>query len=118
MALNICWAVDVMKQRTPWLDYVRFFSIFLVILYHTPPRIELLDEAVILNLRVPVFFCISGFLFNDGRWSSFWRYAWHRGKQILIPYVLFFAVFYGLWLWFGRDLLGGADALVPEIGRA
>ena len=102
-----------MRERTPWLDYVRMFSIFLVILYHTPPRSELLDEAVILNLRVPVFFCISGFLFNDGRWSGFWRYAWHRGKQILIPYVLFFAVFYGLWLWFGRDLLGGEDARVP-----
>lgn len=101
------------KQRTPWLDYVRFFSIFLVILYHTPPRIELLDEAVILNLRVPVFFCISGFLFNDDRWTNFWRYAWHRGKQILIPYVLFFAVFYGLWLWFGRDMLGGEDIRVP-----
>ena len=100
-------------KRTPWLDYVRLFSIFLVILYHTPPRTPLLDEAVILNLRVPVFFCISGYLFNDSRWTSFWRYAWHRGKQIVVPYVLFFAVFYGLWLWFGRDLLGGEDARVP-----
>ena len=102
-----------MRERTPWLDYVRMFSIFLVILYHTPPRSPLLDEAVILNLRVPVFFCISGFLFNDRRWASFWHYAWHRGKQIVIPYILFFAVFYALWLWFGRDLAGAQDRAIP-----
>lgn len=101
-----------MRERTPWLDYVRFFSIFLVILYHTPPRIALLDDAVILNLRVPVFFCVSGFLFNDVRWNNFWQYVWHRGKQIVVPYIIFFTLFYLLWLWVGRDL-AHEDAVIP-----
>ena len=55
------------SERQAWLDYVRFFSIFLVIVFHTPPRLELFDDAVILNLRVPVFFCISGFLYSFDR---------------------------------------------------
>ena len=39
------------QERQAWLDYVRFFSIFLVIVFHTPPRLALFDDAVILNLR-------------------------------------------------------------------
>ena len=58
------------QQREAWLDYVRFFSIFLVIVFHTPPRLALFDDAVILNLRVPVFFCISGFLYSFDREAS------------------------------------------------
>ena len=92
------------KQRQAWLDYVRFFSIFLVIVFHTPPRLPLLDNAVVLNLRVPVFFCISGFLYSIDRWSSFKQYALHRSKQIVVPYVTFFLIFYPLWLVVGRRL--------------
>lgn len=92
------------KQRQAWLDYVRFFSIFLVIVFHTPPRLPLLDNAVVLNLRVPVFFCISGFLYSIDRWSSFKQYALHRSKQIVVPYVTFFLIFYTLWLVVGRRL--------------
>lgn len=85
------------KVRQPWLDYVRLASIFLVILYHTPPRVPLVDDAVVLNLRVPVFFLVSGFLYSD-RWRSFGAYLKHRSKQILVPYTTFFILFYALWL--------------------
>ena len=45
---------------------------------------------MVLNLRVPVFFCISGFLYSIDRWSGFKQYALHRSKQIVVPYVTFF----------------------------
>lgn len=94
----------IKKERIPWLDYVRFFSIFLVILFHTPPQTPILDGKIIINLRIPLFFCISGFLFNIAKYSSFGEFFRHRGKQILVPYVLFFIVFYALWLLFGAKL--------------
>lgn len=100
------------KQRQAWLDYVRFFSIFLVIVFHTPPRLPLLDNAVVLNLRVPVFFCISGFLYSIDRWSGFKQYALHRSKQIVVPYVTFFLIFYPLWLVVGRRL-GDPKVVLP-----
>ena len=62
--VNLLKETSMAKERQPWLDYVRFFSIFLVILFHTPPRMPMFDDAVILNLRIPVFFCISGFLYS------------------------------------------------------
>ena len=97
-----------MKERIPWLDYVRFFSIFLVILFHTPPQTPIMDGKVIINLRIPLFFCISGYLFNIVKYSTFGQFFKHRGKQILVPYVTFFVVFYALWLVVGRQL-GDAD---------
>ncbi len=103
------------KQRQAWLDYVRFFSIFLVIVFHTPPRLPLFDNAVILNLRVPVFFCISGFLYSIEKWGSFKQYAMHRSKQILVPYITFFIIFYTLWLVVGRRLGGPSEQSIPVL---
>ena len=93
-------------ERIPWVDYVRFFSIFLVILFHTPPQLPILDGKVIINLRIPLFFCISGFLFNIAKYGNFGEFFKHRGRQILVPYVTFFVLFYGLWLLVGRRLSG------------
>lgn len=99
------------QRREAWLDYVRVMSIFLVVLYHTPPRIPLLDEAVVLNLRMPVFFCVSGFLFNEVKYRGFLTFLKHRARQILVPYFIFSLAFYAVWLlwqWLhpaGKDLL-------------
>ncbi|MDO4510326.1 MAG: acyltransferase family protein [Bacteroidales bacterium] len=100
------------SERQAWLDYVRFFSIFLVIVFHTPPRLEIFDDAVILNLRVPVFFCISGFLYSFDRWPRFSSYVRHRAKQILVPYCTFFVIFYALWLLVGRKMVGAQEEAI------
>lgn len=105
----------MVKERYAWLDYVRFFSIFLVIVFHTPPRLATLDDAVILNLRVPVFFCVSGLLYSIDRWSVFWAYARHRAKQILVPYTTFFIIFYALWLVMGRAMVGPGEEAIPVL---
>ena len=100
------------KERQAWLDYVRFFSILLVIVFHTPPRMALFDDAVILNLRVPVFFCISGFLYSFDKWPDFWTYVRHRAQQILVPYTTFFVIFYALWLVVGRRMVGAEEEAI------
>jgi acyltransferase len=86
------------KIRYAWPDYVKFISIFLVILFHTPPHMEILDEKILVNLRIPAFFFISGYLYNVAKFNNFWHFFRHRGKQLLVPYVTFFVLFYILWL--------------------
>ena len=109
------FAVMNHPDRQPWLDYVRCFSIFLVILFHTPPRLPILDDAVILNLRVPVFFCISGFLFSTERATQSVRYLLRRCRLILVPYTVFFLFFYALWLVVGRTLVGAEEQAIPIV---
>ncbi len=102
------------KPRQAWLDYVRLGSIFLVVLFHTPPRLPLLDDAVVFNMRVPVFFAISGFLYSHGRWATRFRdFLAHRARQILVPYATFFLLFYLLWLAVGRAMEGAAEQAIP-----
>ena len=103
------------QRREAWLDYVRVMSIFLVVLYHTPPRIPLLDEAVVLNLRMPVFFCISGFLFNEVKYRNFFTFLKHRARQILVPYFIFSIAFYAAWLLWQLLHHSGKDLLLPLI---
>ncbi len=99
------------RSRLPWLDWARLISTFLVILFHTPPRLALLDDAVILNMRMPVFFFVSGLLYGADRYNGhFIEYARRRCRQILVPYVSFTLFFYVLWLAVGRRL-GGPEEM-------
>ncbi len=102
------------NSRLPWLDYARFISTWLVILFHTPPRLPLLDDAVVLNMRMPVFFFISGLLYSADRYNGhFLEYARRRCRQILVPYVVFTLFFYALWLAVGRRLGGPDEMAIP-----
>lgn len=100
------------SERQAWLDYVRFFSIFLVVVVHTPPRLILFDDGVVFNLHIPVFFCISGFLYSFDRWPRFTTYLRHRAQQIIVPYCTFFVIFYALWLAVGRRMVGAEEEAI------
>lgn len=85
-----------------------------MILFHTPPRLPLLDDGVILNMRMPVFFFISGLLYASDRYDGhFVDYARRRCRQILVPYVVFTLLFYALWLAVGRRMVGPEEMAIP-----
>lgn len=52
------------KIRYAWVDYAKFFSIFLVVSYHIPHRADGYVGELLSLLRMPAFFMIAGFLFN------------------------------------------------------
>ena len=95
-----------MKQRLAWIDYAKVFSICLVVSFHIPPRFGGMGGELIRLLRMPAFFLIAGFLFNSNKFHSFKEFLLHRSRQLLVPYVAFFGIFYILWLLFGRSLSG------------
>ena len=106
-----------MKQRSAYLDYLKFIAMFLVVVYHTPPRYDTAHEAALFNMGAPIFFFAAGYLFNIARQSSFWAFLKHRARQLLVPYTTFFIVFYLLWLFVGRRMAGpdemAIDTLTP-----
>lgn len=106
-----------MAIRKAWLDYLKFIAMFLVVVYHTPPRYDNAHEAALFNMGAPVFFFAAGYLFNVARQKGFLSFVLHRARQILVPYTTFFIIFYALWMVAGRRMAGPEeleiDTLVP-----
>jgi len=87
----------------------------LVVIYHTPPRYAPAYDMIWSNLGVPIFFFAAGYLFDINKFSSFWALVKRRARQILVPYVTFFIVFYALWLLVGRTMAGPEEQAIPLI---
>ena len=93
-------------DRKAWLDYIKFIAMFLVVVYHTPPRYDTAHEVALFNMGAPVFFFAAGYLFNIARTKNFFSFLRHRAPQILVPYTTFFILSYALWLVVGRRMAG------------
>ena len=99
-------------KRQAWLDYIKFIAMFLVVVYHTPPRYDNAHEAALFNMGAPVFFFAAGYLFNIARQKNFFSFLAHRARQILVPYTTFFIIFYALWLVVGRRMAGPEEQAI------
>ena len=104
-------------KRQAWLDYLKLIAMYLVVVYHTPPRYDTAHEVALFNMGAPVFFLAAGYLFNIAKQKDFLTFLRHRARQILVPYATFFVVFYALWLVVGRRMAGpeeqAIDVLTP-----
>lgn len=99
-------------NRKAWLDYIKCIAMFLVVVYHTPPRYDTAHEVALFNMGAPVFFFAAGYLFNIAKQRNFFAFLKHRARQILVPYTTFFVVFYALWLVVGRRMAGPEEQAI------
>lgn len=102
-------------KRQAWLDYMKFIAMFLVVVYHTPPRCDCdghVHELALFNMGAPVFFFAAGYLFNMARQKGFFTFLGHRARQLLVPYTTFFIIFYALWLIVGRRMAGPEEQAI------
>lgn len=95
-----------MNKRIAWIDNAKFLGIFLVVLGHSSIPTPVIN--FIYAFHMPLFFFISGYLFNPLKFNSFSAFTLHRFKQIMIPYFFFSAITYSFWLFVGRKF--GVDA--------
>lgn len=102
-------------KRQAWLDYIKFIAMFLVVVYHTPPRYDNAHEASLFNMGAPVFFFAAGYLFNIAKQQGFFTFLLHRARQILVPYATFFVIFYALWLAVGRRMAGPEEMAIDTM---
>ena len=102
-------------KRQAWLDYIKLMAMFLVVVYHTPPRYDNAHEAALFNMGAPVFFFAAGYLFNIAKQKGFLSFLSHRARQILVPYTTFFIIFYALWLVVGRRMAGPEEMAIDRL---
>ncbi len=74
------------KRRIGWVDAAKGIAISLVVLGHNPlPGIAV---KLIYALNVPIFFVMSGYTFNSGKYPSFFALVKRLFFSVLVPYVI------------------------------
>lgn len=102
-------------NRKTWLDNLKMLAMFMVVVYHTPPRYDNAHEAALFNMGAPVFFFAAGYLFNIAKQCDFFSFLKHRARQLLVPYTTFFVIFYAMWLVVGRRMAGPEEQAIDTL---
>ena len=107
---------NTVGKRIVWADTARALGIFLVVLGHNsvPPFIG----KYIFSFHMPLFFFISGYLFDMGKYANFRDFLTKKRDSILIPYFVFSFISYVFWAFFAIrfEESQGVDILTPFIG--
>ncbi len=81
-----------MKKRIQWIDIAKGIAILAVIIGHTVPHrgyFKLL-WSFIFSFHMPLFFIVSGYLFNE---SSFKGIIRKNFKRMIVPYLITFGTY-------------------------
>lgn len=95
------------KNRIEFIDLAKGVCIFLVVFVHVMP--ELGAKFDFLGcLRMPLYFCLSGLFYKN--YGGFRNFSIKKVNNILIPFLAWYAIGYGIY-YLGRTLMqSGNDA--------
>lgn len=105
-------------ERKYWIDNLKVFGIFLVVLGHFTPNYKLDFSAQYLyQFHMPLFFIISGYLAKDYK-STVKIILKKNCRRLLIPYFLLVSLGWGFeWLLIGNECnWGGIYLHLKTIG--
>lgn len=74
-----------MSKRLSWIDVMKGVGMLLVIFGHASLPNEV--RKYIYSFHMPLFFCISGYLFNIKKYDGFNQFLKSKAKSLLIPYI-------------------------------
>lgn len=89
-------ATTPIEGRLPWVDYAKSLAMLMVVIIHVH-----ITEGISKTLSamiMPMFFMLSGYLFDYNRNPRFKPFAWKRTRQILIPYLCINVLMLGVWV--------------------
>lgn len=87
-----------MQSRFDYLDLAKGIGILLVVWAHI--LITGWSHQIIYAFHMPLFFFISGMLFNKAKYSSFRQFITARAKRLLVPYLIYSIASWALWAGF------------------
>ena len=103
-----------MEKRIEWIDIAKSLGIFLVVIGHTGINVFMPSVSKwIYSFHMPLFYFISGMMFNGDKYSSdFCLFFKKRFKSLIFPYILFNTIIFILC----RNL-GSLPSLHVDIGQ-
>lgn len=101
------------QLRKNYIDVLKGLGIFFVVFGHVTHS-SILREYI-WDFHMPLFFLISGFLFNNKKYLKFNEFFLSRIKSIYLPYVFFFLVTFLYWVVIERKFRGGEYSIQHQL---
>ncbi|WP_418223583.1 acyltransferase family protein [Clostridium isatidis] len=89
-----------MEKRLSWIDVLKGLGMVLVMFAHASIPDDI--RKYIYTFHLPLFFCISGYLFSTKKYNTFAQFLKSKSKTLLIPYLVFSLFNYLFYLLFSR----------------
>lgn len=77
------------KQRVEWIDIAKGLGIIMVIVGHT---IALRYSQLLYAFHMPLFFFLSGLVYNQDKYNKYGYFVRAKAKHILLPWLVFFLI--------------------------
>ena len=106
-----------MKERINWIDWAKAFCMTVVVFCHLPQQKDTFHLQFLASVILSTFFFISGYLKKKN--LSIKESAKKYGHALLIPYIIYNAIYYPYWLakfFIEHDGITWEDAIRPLIG--
>lgn len=90
--------INAIRNRKEWIDISKGIGIILVVIGHVVSEQSIALRFIDL-FHMPLFFIISGYLFNESNVRSFSTFSIGRVKRLLVPFSFFLiipALYYGM----------------------
>ena len=107
------------KQRIEWIDYLKAFACFLVVIGHLIQSLQKANLDNYINIstyinwfiylfHMPLFMCISGILYfktkKNFSWDYYRKFEFKKVINLLVPYITFYLLFVGLNVLFSKNV--------------
>lgn len=106
------------KQRIVWIDFIKTFYLYFVVLEHVTCGF-FLEKSIRISIT-PIMFFISGYLFSIKSNPEFGPFIKKRFRQIIVPFLWINVVAYLVWLFilrnFGTNVADTIDWWKPLVG--
>lgn len=85
-------------NRLLYNDFAKGMGMLLIVWGHI--RLSGLSNAFVYSFHIPLFFALSGMVFNKSKYENFGCFIRKKVKSLLVPYFLFSIVTWAVWAGF------------------
>lgn len=107
----------IMKERINWIDWAKAFCMTVVVFCHLPQQEDTFYLQYLASVILSTFFFISGYLKKKDLTTK--ESAKKYGYSLLIPYIIYNAIYYPYWLvkfYIEHGSITLTDAIKPITG--
>ena len=105
--------MEAIKQRIGYIDILKGIGISFVVFGHVT-HIDVMREYI-WDFHMPLFFWISGMLFNRDKYAGFRSFVAHKVNTIVLPYILFFLITFLYFAFIERHFRGGEFSIPHQL---